>query len=116
MRISDSSADVCSSDLLAGTATARLCTMLATLAIAFAATCAATCPEAGSTPCWLRRLVLALGWGVALMGAPVAFGPAAMIDAIGPVLGVTVLAVLAAVTLLIGRSEARRVGKGGGRT
>ncbi|MFC7500327.1 diguanylate cyclase [Enterovirga sp. GCM10030262] len=87
---------------LAGTAAARLCTMLATLAIAFAAACAATCPEAGAVPRWLRRLVVGLGWAVALVGIPVAFGPPLAIDWLGPVLSIAVLGLLAAVTILIG--------------
>ncbi len=87
---------------LAGTTASRLCTLLATLAIAFAATCAATCPEAGTVPRWLRRLALAFGWGVAVVGVPLAFGPPLVIDIFGPVTSVLVLSVLAAVACLIG--------------
>lgn len=98
---------------VAGTLAARLCTLLATLAIAFAAACAATCPEPGTAPRWARRLVVWLGIAVVLLGAPIALGPAMLIPLIGTLLGIAVLAVLAAATFLIllswrrGSSEAR---------
>ncbi|HEY1144909.1 MAG TPA: GGDEF domain-containing protein, partial [Allosphingosinicella sp.] len=98
---------------VAGTLAARMCTLLATLAIAFAAACAATCPEPGTAPRWARRMVTWLGIAVVALGAPVALGPPVLIQFIGPPLNVAVLAVLAAATLLIllswrrGSSEAR---------
>ncbi|SMF70221.1 sensor domain-containing diguanylate cyclase [Allosphingosinicella indica] len=85
---------------LAGTSAARIGTCLATLAITFAAICAATCPEEGKVPRWLKQGVIALALAIAVLGLPTAFGPPIAIEILGPILGVMVLTVLAAVAML----------------
>lgn len=85
---------------LAGTSAARIGTCLATLAITFAAICAATCPEEGKVPRWLKRGVIGMALVIAVLGLPTAFGPPIAITVLGPILGILVLTILAAVAVL----------------
>ena len=89
---------------LAGSLASKLCTMLATLAIAFATCCAVSVPEAGRLRRWARWPVLACGLLIGAVGILAAFPPAGLLPLLGSVLGILLLADLAGVLLLLGWS------------
>ncbi|MBR2173717.1 diguanylate cyclase [Sphingopyxis sp.] len=87
---------------LAGTVTTQICTFLACLAIALATVSAATAVDRGRVPKWLRAGTLILGLGVGLAGIPLALIRGSSLGLLGDVLGLVVLADLAAVTVYLG--------------
>src|SRR3546814_2289878 len=87
---------------LAGTAAAQICTFLACIAITAATVSAVTSVERSILPRWASVTTIALGLGIGVYGVPAALVRDAAIDWIGDVLGLLVLADLAAVALILG--------------
>ncbi|MHA4838856.1 GGDEF domain-containing protein [Sphingopyxis sp. MSC1_008] len=87
---------------LAGTVTTQICTFLACLAIALATASAVMAVDRGRVPKWLRTGALVLGLGVGLAGIPLALIRGSSLGILGDVLGLVVLADLAAVTAYLG--------------
>lgn len=86
---------------VAGTLASQMCTALATLAVACATASAITSLEPGMLPTRVRHGVLALGGAVALVGLYAAMALDGSVDWLGAVLGVLILADLAAVAACI---------------
>jgi len=101
---------------VAGTDAAQTCTLLACLAVA-TATISVIATIAATVPRWLARATIGLGIAVALVGIPGSLVTDGSVDLFADLLGVLVLADLAAVTLAIGwswrrsRGEARDLAK-----
>lgn len=87
---------------IAGTLASQLCTLLATLAIAFATACAVAGLERARGARLYRTFVLACGGSIAILGVVAAFPPASIpLPLLGAVLGIVVLVDLAAVVALV---------------
>ena len=91
---------------VAGTVASQACTLLACLAITTATICVVTA-LGPALPRWARRGIVLAALAIALAGIPASLVTGGSIDAIGIVLGVLVLADLAAAALAIGWSWRR---------
>ena len=88
---------------VAGTYAAQTCTLLACLAVA-TATISVIAAISATLPRWLARAAIALGVAVAIVGIPGSLVTDGSVDTFADLLGVLVLADLAAVALAIGWS------------
>lgn len=98
---------------MAGTLSAQICTFLSCLAIALATASAVTALDRSGVPKRWRHVTLALGLGVGLAGIPLAMMRSGDIGRWADLLGLVILADLAAVTICLvaawrrGSGEAR---------
>lgn len=82
----------------AGAIASQVCTFLACMAIALATTSAATSLDRKALPRWAAIGTLILGWTIGLAGIPVALERGPALQWMGDVMGILVLADLAAVS------------------
>jgi diguanylate cyclase (GGDEF)-like protein len=98
---------------IAGTVSAQTCTALACLAITMATVSVAAALDRTVLPRWAAAVILTLGIGVAVIGIPATLARGAAIEWLGNLLGIVVLADLAAVIACLawgwrrGSAEAR---------
>lgn len=92
---------------VAGTLASQLATFLSTLAIACATACAVTALNGDHAPRWAKRLLLALGSAVALVGVVASFETGPRIELESIILTVVTLADLAGVTFAVVRATLR---------
>jgi diguanylate cyclase (GGDEF)-like protein len=93
---------------MAGTVSAQICTFLACLAVALAATSVATALGGGALPRFARWILLALAAADAAFGVPLALVRGAAIDALGGIASILILATLLATAASLAYAWRRR--------